>query len=93
MTTWIAREHHRFEAAGKPFVYYSNYVPSSRIVDLARRYGIRFLWRSLNTLPGALLERHRTWRQLWLSESQWETLAARLANPRANSSTLKALIL
>jgi len=31
MTTWIAREHHRFEAAGKPFVYL---VPSAAIFEL-----------------------------------------------------------
>ena len=28
MTAWVAREHHRFEAAGKPFVYL---VPSAAI--------------------------------------------------------------
>src|SRR6266516_4545350 len=31
MTAWIAREHHRFEAAGKPFVYL---VPSAAIFAL-----------------------------------------------------------
>jgi uncharacterized protein len=31
MTTWTAREHHRFEAAGKPFVYL---VPSAAIFEL-----------------------------------------------------------
>ena len=31
MTTWVAREHHRFEAAGKPFVYL---VPSAAIFAL-----------------------------------------------------------
>ena len=31
MTAWVAREHHRFEAAGKPFVYL---VPSAAIFAL-----------------------------------------------------------
>jgi hypothetical protein len=31
MTVWGAREHHRFEAAGKPFVYL---VPSAAIFEL-----------------------------------------------------------
>ncbi len=31
MTAWAAREHHRFEAAGKPFVYL---VPSAAIFEL-----------------------------------------------------------
>src|SRR5262245_2993721 len=31
MTAWAAREHHRFEAAGKPFVYL---VPSAAIFAL-----------------------------------------------------------
>src|ERR1700760_2691852 len=31
MTVWAAREHHRFEAAGKPFVYL---VPSAAIFEL-----------------------------------------------------------
>ena len=31
MTAWGAREHHRFEAAGKPFVYL---VPSAAIFAL-----------------------------------------------------------
>ena len=31
MSAWVAREHHRFEAAGKPFVYL---VPSAAIFAL-----------------------------------------------------------
>jgi len=31
MTAWVAREHHRFEAAGRPFVYL---VPSAAIFEL-----------------------------------------------------------
>ena len=31
MTAWTAREHHRFEAAGKPFIYL---VPSAAIFEL-----------------------------------------------------------
>ena len=59
-------------ATGKPFVYYSRYVPSARVFQLAREHDVRLVWSPLHRIPAALLERHRTWRQLWLSESQWE---------------------
>ena len=64
---------------GKPFVYYSQYVPSARIHALARSHKVRLRWCPLGRLSATLLARHRFWRQLWLSDSQWQALLARLS--------------
>jgi hypothetical protein len=64
---------------GKPFVYYSQYVPSARIHALARSHKVRLRWCPLGRLSAPLLARHRYWHQLWLSDSQWRALQARLA--------------
>ena len=64
---------------GKPFVYYSQYVPSARIYALARSHKVRLRWCPLGRLSATLVARHRFWRQLWLSDSQWRALHARLA--------------
>jgi len=64
---------------GKPFVYYSQYVPSARIYALARSHKVRLRWCPLGRLSDALLARHRSWRQLWVSASQWRALQALLA--------------
>ena len=69
-------------AAGKAFVYCSRYMPSSRVFRLAGQHDVRLVWCPLHRIPAALLERHRTWRQLWLSESQWERLTERLATAK-----------
>ncbi len=63
---------------GKPFVYYSQYVPSARIYALARSHKVRLRWCPLGRLSATLLARHRFWHQLWLSDSQWRALRARL---------------
>ena len=64
---------------GKPFVYYSQYVPSARIYALARSHKVRLRWCPLSRLSAPLLARHRHWHQLWLGDSQWRELQARLA--------------
>ena len=69
---------------GKPFVYYSQYVPSARIYALARSHKVRLLWRPLGRLSRTLVERHRLWHQLWLSDSQWRALRARLSARAGN---------
>jgi hypothetical protein len=71
-------------AAGKPFVYYSRYVPSARIFELARAHDVTLAWRPLALIQAAMLRRHARWRQLWLSESQWRALRKRL--PEAQGS-------
>jgi hypothetical protein len=69
---------------GKPFVYYSLYTPSARIYALARSHKVRMRWYPLGRLSGAFVARHRYWRQLWLGDSQWRALQARLATGGAN---------
>ena len=69
---------------GKPFVYYSQYVPSARIYALARSHKVRLRWCPLGRLSGTLLARHRFWHQLWLSDSQWRELQARLTARAGN---------
>jgi len=64
---------------GKSFVYYSQYTPSARIYALARWHKVQMRWCPLGHLSGALVVRHRSWRQLWLADSQWRALQARLA--------------
>ena len=44
---------------GKPFVYYSQYVPSARIHALARSHKVRLRWCPLSRLSAPLLARHR----------------------------------
>jgi hypothetical protein len=78
--------------AGKPFVYCSRYVPSPCVFRLAREHDVDLVWSPLHRIPSALLERHRTWRQLWLSESQWECLTARMATAKTGRPGLAALI-
>jgi hypothetical protein len=72
---------------GKPFVYYSQYVPSARIYALARSHKVRLRWCPLGRLSPALVAQHRFWHQLWLSESQWQALLARLSARRKPSRT------
>ena len=69
---------------GKPFVYYSHYVPSARIHALARAHKVRLRWCPLSRLSATLLARHRFWHLLWLSDSQWRALQARLAPRKEN---------
>ena len=69
---------------GKPFVYYSQYTPSARIYALARSHKVRLRWCPLGRLSRTLVERHRFWHQLWLSDSQWRALRARLSARAGN---------
>jgi len=59
MTTWAAREHHRFEAAGKPFVYL---VPSAAIFELDE---------AADTVLQTLRERPRTRDELTALMAGW----------------------
>jgi uncharacterized protein len=63
MTTWAAREHHRFEAAGKPFVYL---VPSAAIFELDE---------AADALLRTLSDRPRTRAELTEFDNVDETLA------------------
>jgi len=69
--------------AGKPLVYYSRYRPGAGLQDIARHNRVRLAWSSLAGVPAPLLARHRTFRQLHLSASQWGELRRRLVQGRS----------
>jgi uncharacterized protein len=77
MTAWIAREHHRFEAAGRPFVYL---VPSAAVFGLDQ---------GADLVLGALAAQPRTREELLstlagrLSEPEIDDTMAELARVRA----------
>ena len=64
--------------AGKPFAYFSRYVPSPRIHTLAARHGVTVVHIPLQSIPEALRDRNRVFRYIALSRSQWEALRERL---------------
>ena len=69
--------------AGKPLVYYSRYVPGPALFAIARVHRVRLVWSPLHRIPASLLARHRTFRQLHLSSTQWNELSRRLGEARS----------
>jgi hypothetical protein len=63
--------------AGKPFAYYSMYVPSPEIHRLAWRHKVRVVHFPLQQLSIRLLERHRSFRFFQLTLKQWEEFERR----------------
>jgi len=66
---------------GKPFVYYSRYVPSARICQIATQYRVRLLHRPLRLIPSALLRRHRTFQFVAVTRQQRDALEAPCPTP------------
>jgi hypothetical protein len=62
---------------GKPFVYYSRYVPSPRIYALASRHNVKLVHAPLHQIPARLLRKHQTFRFLELTPEQWEEIRKR----------------
>jgi len=63
--------------AGKPFAYYSMYVPSPEIHRVAWRYKVQVVHIPLHRLPARLLDRNRSFRFLSLTREQWEEFKRR----------------
>lgn len=63
--------------AGKPFAYYSKYVPSPKIHRLAWRHKVHVVHFPLQRLPSKLLEQHKTFRFFALTRKQWEEFQRR----------------
>ena len=63
--------------AGKPFAYYSRYVPSPKVHRLAWQHKVQVVHFPLQRLPNRLLKRHETFRFFKLARNQWEELQAR----------------
>ena len=58
----------------KTVVYYSAYVPSSRITRIARKHRVRLVYIPLSRIPKPLLQRNRTFRFMKLTRTQWDEL-------------------
>jgi hypothetical protein len=58
-------------------------VPGPGLRDIARWNRVRLVWSPLDRTPAPLLARHRRFRQLRLSASQWKALHRRLGEAGA----------
>jgi len=63
----------------KPFAYFSKYVPSQRIHQVAATYGVNLIHIPLSLIPSRLLEMHRHFRFLLLSVRQRDALLKLIA--------------
>ena len=63
---------------GKHVAYYSHYVPSTLIHEIARAHGVHLIHIPLLRLPKAMLTRNQAYRSMYLSLSQWNELGRRL---------------
>jgi hypothetical protein len=63
--------------AGKPFAYYSRYVPSPRVHRVAWRHKVEVVHFPLQRIPNRLLKRNQTFRFMSLTRAQWEELQRR----------------
>lgn len=64
--------------AHQPLVYYSRYVPSERVRDIAWQRGVELFHVPLGALPEALLAANQSFRFMHLSLSQWKELEERM---------------
>ncbi len=76
--------------SGKPFAYYSRYVPSPRIHHLAWRHKVELRHFPLRLLPSRLLDRNRTFRFMNLTREQWEEFERRRAEAQGTWSKVDA---
>ena len=72
--------------AGKPFAYYSRYVPSPEIHRIAWRHKVRVVHFPLQRLPAKLLNRHKSFRFFGFTPEQWEEFQRRRAASAATWS-------
>lgn len=69
---------------GKPFAYYSRYVPSPEVHRIAWRHKVQVVHFPLHRLPANLLQRHKTFRFFYFTHKQWEEFQRRRT---ANTAT------
>ena len=72
--------------AGKPFAYYSRYVPSPEIHRIAWRHKVQILHFPLQRLSAKMLNRHNTFRFFGFTREQWEEFQRRRAASTATWS-------
>jgi hypothetical protein len=73
--------------SGKPFAYYSRYVPSPRIHAIASRHRVTLRHFPLRLLPPRLVERNRTFRFMSLTREQWEEFERRCSDSQGTWAT------
>jgi hypothetical protein len=72
--------------SGKPFAYYSRYVPSPRIRGIAQRHKVGLRHFPLRLLPTRLTEQNRTFRFMNLTREQWDEFERRRARAQGTWS-------
>jgi hypothetical protein len=72
--------------AGKPFAYYSKYVPSPEIHRIAWKYKVQVVHFPLQRLAAKLLNRHKSFRFFAFTREQWEEFERRRAAATATWS-------
>jgi hypothetical protein len=65
--------------AGKRVAYFSQYVPGPLIDRVAKKHHVELTHFPLRAIPEPILQRNRSFRFMWLTRDQWETLHERLA--------------
>lgn len=73
--------------AGKPFAYYSRYVPSPEVHRIAWKHHVRVVHFPLQRLPARLLKRHQAFRFFAFTRAQWEEFERRRSATRGTWST------
>jgi hypothetical protein len=75
----------------KPFAYYSLYRPSSRIVCLGQKFGVRIVHVPLAKIPKRILQRHQSFKFMCMTRSQWEELLEKISEAnRAWTASIEA---
>ena len=67
---------------GKPFAYFSRYVPSARVHRVAAEYHVTLIHMPLSLISSRLLAMHRRFRFLLLTAAQKDSLRERVAEGR-----------
>jgi hypothetical protein len=63
--------------AGKPFAYYSRYIPGPEIHRVAWQHKVHVVHFPLQRLPARQLDHHKTFRWFALTREQWEEFQRR----------------
>lgn len=66
----------------KTVAYYAEYVPSLRVMRIARKHHVRLVCIPLSRIPKPLLERNRTFRFMNLTRSQWDEFLKAIADQK-----------
>jgi hypothetical protein len=62
----------------KPFAYYSHYKPSSRILSIGQKFGVRVIHVPLARIPKRMFQRHQSFKFMKMTRGQWDDLLERI---------------